>query len=94
MREGSKRGYPVNDTTLMLSAIGAVMAFVVPTIWHLATRIEKLSGVIETSAEGTRQRLSNIESRLVEVSDEIKDNRQDKQALTERITVLETKMSV
>lgn len=82
----------MSDTIMLLSALGAVIGFVVPTIWHLATKIEKLSGVIETSAEGTRQRLSGLEGKMAELSEEIKENRKDKQLLGERLTVVETKL--
>jgi len=80
------------DSTILLANVGGVVVFIVPTIWYLASRIQKLSGVIETSAAGTRERLNNLESKLGELANEIKELRHVESALRERLVVVETKV--
>ena len=80
------------ETTILLANVGGVIVFIVPTIWYLASRIQKLSGVIETSAASTRERLNNLENKLGELANEIKEFRLTENALRERLVAVETKV--
>ena len=77
---------------LLYVNIVTLCGILVPAVWYLASRIQKLNGVIETGQTRTRERLKNLESRLVELANEIKELRFIERSFRERLVVVETQI--
>ena len=81
-----------NQFYTVVTNLCAVVSVVVPAIWYLASQIQKLNGIIETSHASTREKLKNLENRVVELAEEIKELRLIERSFRERLVAIETKV--
>lgn len=81
---------PLNDATLaiMLSVLGSV----VPAVWILSSKIQKLQGSLDTHSAKLTQQMSNIERRVDVLSTQLQNIETRHDDLKERVVVVETKL--
>ena len=76
----------------ILSTILSVLGSIIPAIWFLSTKIQKLHGTFETQSSMLSEKISNLERQVRDISTQMNDVRKEGNELRERLVVVETLM--
>ena len=82
-----------DDMQQMVTLFATIAGVILPAVWHLSTRIQRIQGSQETHARTVETKLDNIEVELRHVRDEIKTAREGRANLWEQLNRTRTRVT-
>ena len=80
-----------SDSLQIISTVISVLGPLIPAIWFLSSKIQKLHGALSSHTVKMEEKISNLERQMNDVSAQLAEARKDTNDLRERVVILETK---
>ena len=78
---------PISTVTTIISVLGAI----IPAVWYLSTRLQRLQGSFDTHSTKIEEKISNLEQGLSSINKQVIKTHEEMNELRERVVVLETR---
>lgn len=78
---------PITTVTTIISVLGAI----IPAVWYLSTRLQRLQGSFDTHSTKIEEKISNLEQGLSSINKQVIKTHEEMNELRERVVVLETR---
>jgi len=78
---------PMTTVTTIISVLGAL----IPAVWYLSTRLQRLQGSFDTHSTKIEEKISNLEQGLASINKQVLKTHEEMNELRERVVVLETR---
>lgn len=80
-------------TLNLVSIIISVLGTMVPAVWFLSTKIQRLHGMLDAHWARIEEKIANLERQMTDMGTQLAESRRDANDLRERLVVVETRMS-
>lgn len=81
------------DLSQVIPIALSVLTTIIPAVWVLSTKIQKLHGALNAHSARIEEKISNLERQMNDVSQQLSDARKETNDLRERVVVVETRLS-
>lgn len=78
---------PLDLSATLMSVLGAI----IPAVWYLSTRLQRLQGSFDTHSTKIEEKISNLEQGLATINKQVLKTHEEMNELRERVVVLETR---
>jgi len=79
------------DPIKLVTTIGSVLGAIIPAIWYLSTRLQRLQGSFDTHSTKMGEKISNLEQSVCVINKQVMKTHEEMNELRERVVVLETR---